>query len=227
MKALALVLVSVSLFGTQSFAKEINPYFDFHLDSVEIVKSQEFTTYSTEVDFNPCQEVVSMSMLTDTVSLNKIINLGVKVYKFIEKNKPVVTTQSAYSTATPQGIRCWETLESWSAPESRTYRYSYKNGFGVTVVDFEFKLVFTYGGQLDGYGNYLTHVQMMPTKVDVAWGYTLDASAKILDPVNLGTVEDPIGGLEAQITWTIDTIVKHGEKTVPIFVDGLGRVKQL
>jgi hypothetical protein len=239
----ALALVNSQTAEASSTLK--SRYSDFYLDNVEVVESEESEIDALGLLQPGCQEAFELDAQTNFVMaaddggfsisdlkdfgvvVDEVINLGTKIWTLIEKNKPVVSAKSAMASATPQGIRCWQTLENWSAPTSVTYRYTYKNLYRMTVVDFEFKVIYTYGGQLLGTGRYLTNVQVVPTHLDVAWGYTFNAVAKIQQPVNLGTKANPVAGLESQINWTIDTVVKHGETTVPVFVDGLGNAKTL
>ncbi|MCB0393289.1 MAG: hypothetical protein KDD25_01945 [Bdellovibrionales bacterium] len=231
MKIISVLLgiTSFVLISSGARAAEQDPSLDFYLHSVEVkddVDVPELDTFSFDANCVENSAVFSIEGLSE-IPIDEIINIGTKVWTLIEKNRPVVSSQLASASAMPAGIKCWQTLENWSAPKAKSYRYSYKNLFGVTVIDFEFKVVYSYGGQLDGKGKYLTNVQVLPTHVEVAWGYTFNAVAKIQAPINLGNGVNPVAGLESQMTWTIDTVVKHLDQSQPVFVTGNGEITTL
>ncbi len=109
------------------------------------------------------------------ISVEQIINIGERVWKFLQDNRPVVNAKTMYANALPRGIQCWDELDSWQRPRSEVYRASYYNGFGMSVVDLEFRLVFTWGGQVNSQGRYLTNVTVQYRKLDVAPFFNVDA----------------------------------------------------
>jgi len=54
----------------------------------------------------------------------------------------------------------------------------------MNVVDFTFRVVFLYGGNYQGKGKYLTGITVIPSNVDVMWGYKFDCKVSIPDTVN-------------------------------------------
>lgn len=159
--------------------------------------------------------------------LDKIINMGKKVWTLVEANKPVVNVQLNTANALPANLPSWQSLGGWQTPVSKVYRVSYKNMYGMNVVDFSYRILYTYGGNAKGKGRYLTHVTLVPHQLDVAWGFTFNAEAKIPSVVNAGTSEDPVGAMELMLSWKVNTVMKHSESTASYFVRGDGQFVDL
>jgi hypothetical protein len=130
-----------------------------------------------------------------------VINTGLKVWKIIADNKPVVDIQTQYATALPLGVTQWQHMEGWQIPKSDTYHLTAKNLVGLTVINVRYQVLRTYGGSYKGKGKYLTAVGVQPLLVDVAWGYHFSMDAFIPDEsiVNVGRADDPIAALTAQV----------------------------
>jgi hypothetical protein len=139
-----------------------------------------------------------------------VINTGLKVWKIIADNKPVVDIQTQYATALPLGVTQWQHMEGWQIPKSDTYHLTAKNLVGLTVINVRYQVLRTYGGSYKGKGKYLTAVGVQPLLVDVAWGYHFSMDAFIPDEsiVNVGRADDPIAALTAQVKWRISTPVQ-------------------
>lgn len=161
------------------------------------------------------------------IVLDQIINFGKKIWAIVEANKPVVNYKTDRADAMPAGIQTWQNLETWNAPQAKVYRATYKNLFGMTVVDFAFRVLFTSGGSYKGKGQYLTHVTIVPANLNVAWGYNFDAQATIPSVVNNGTQAEPVAGMELLMNWTVKTVMKHHQSTMSFFVRGDGQFTNL
>jgi len=223
-----LLLVASSWVAQAQEEREVAAgYYDFELATVEVVESELDASEVRALSQSACDEPTTMDALDGIIDLNRILNVGAKVWKIIQDNKPVVESKSAIANALPFGVTCWETLTNWKYPVARSYRYKYKNGFGMTVVNIQFKVIATPGGQYKGRGSYLSNVSVFPETLDVAWGYKVEANATMLTPVNMGTELYPIAGMEAQINWAVDTPLKHMQSTNAVFVSGLGQIREL
>jgi hypothetical protein len=158
---------------------------------------------------------------------DKLIALGEKIYKIIEKGKPVVTMNSTPVSVLPKDEKGGYVdafyLENWKAPKSQKFRVITKNYLGMTPASFEFMLIYTYGGSLNGKGKYLTGAQIKPTAVDVKWGYKLDASFKVQSIMNQGTNEDPVAAAVLMIDYRIWTILQDTSHNKTFFVNGKGQ----
>lgn len=161
---------------------------------------------------------------TDGADIGAWVTLGEKLWELIVANKPVVNVSSQRISVLPANQQDWRQMEQWQVPASKTYVFEAKNGFGMTVIKHAYTLTFNYGGKFQGKGSYLANATIIPSEIDVLWGYTLNSKVIVAEPVNLGTLENQIPGVELQIKWSIDTVVKHSEQSSSYFVRGDGQV---
>lgn len=191
----------------------------FTIGEVEIID------YETETSFVLPMSQEQPADLSDIgKDITEIINIGKKIWKIIEANRPVVNVKTDSATILPVGIQSALQLEGWSMPQSKRYGVAYKNLFGMEVVKFDFRFIYTYGGSLDGKGKYLANVTMVPADLQVSWGFKFNADAKVVNMVNVGTKEDPVVGAELLLDWSVDTVFKHQRQTVDFFVQGDGKL---
>lgn len=155
--------------------------------------------------------------------MNQLINYGKQLWKVIEENKPVVNVTENTANALPKGVQCWTDLESWQAPNYKTYRVSYENMLGVTVVDFQFQLFFSYGGKVNGKGNYLANVTVAPMNLDVVWGFQMNAMVEVGQVLNVGSHDNPTAGMELTMKWETKSPLKDSRGQVRYFVQGDGQ----
>jgi len=161
------------------------------------------------------------------VIIDKIINIAERIWKIIEANKPVVDINTTYANAVPDGITHWAQLAGWEQPKGTRYGFYAKNLYGVKVIDVEFIVFRTCGGNYKGKGKYLNSVTSLPVKADVAWAYKLTIDAEVPSVANVGTSEDPIASMMANLKWQIDTAVKHSEGTWVYYLQGDGVFREL
>ncbi len=163
------------------------------------------------------------------VLIEKIINIAEKIWAIIEKNAPVVNINTQYATAVPDGITAWTQLQSWSRPRTYTYGFYAENLYGVTVLDVQYKVAYTYGGNYNGKGKYLTGVTVIPEKVDLAWGYKFSMNAQVPDStvVNVGTHTDPKAAMQLKLNWRISTAIKSSDGTSVYYIEGDGRFSEI
>ncbi len=161
------------------------------------------------------------------VILDKIIAIGDKIWKIIERNKPVVNQNYKALSLVPEGATKWEQLEQWQMPKTKVYSMNYKNGFGMSVVTFDYRIAFTYGGSVNGKGAYLSQIQIEPALLNVAWGYTFNANGEVVNPTNAGTKANPIAAAELRMNWRVNTVLKHSEESSRFYVRGDGLFKDL
>lgn len=159
---------------------------------------------------------------------NQIIALGEKIYKIIEKGKPVLQTAYAPISVIPKAkdgspVDMFQT-SNWSRPVTRSYEISYKNGFNMSVVKFKFTLIFSYGGKYLDKGKYITAAQIVPSDVEVAWGYSVSATMNLDSIMNHGSIVDPLAGANLRLNYKIDTVVKAEERNILFYIGGDGKV---
>jgi hypothetical protein len=162
-------------------------------------------------------------------TIDQIVNLYQKIWSIIEENKPVVNINTQFAAAIPQGITSWTQLAGWQGPKSYQYHISAKNLYGITTIDVTYLVVYSYGGNYNGHGKFLTGVSVQPVNVDVLWGYTFAMSASVPDSsiVNAGTQTDPVAAMQLVIDTTISTVLKSSGNNSVIYLRGDGYFQDL
>lgn len=211
------------------------------ITSEEIHKVSETTlppqTFST-MDFGNCASPNAIKPMTPPsnpmpdlsplgdISLGDIVNLGQTLWSFIQNSRPVVNARTMTANALPQGTTCWTNLENWQAPRSDTYQVVYKNLFGIKVVNMEFSLIYSYGGQVHGLGRYLMNATVQYRNLQVAWGgFHVNADVAVPTVMNVGTKANPVAGMQLNVHWVV-TGLNHIERTASFFIAGDGRPTQ-
>jgi hypothetical protein len=161
------------------------------------------------------------------ISPTVLVNLGRQAWKVVEANRPVANVNLQSASIVPQGVNEWQALEGWQAPRSRVFRTSYKNAYGMTVVQFDYRLTYTYGGSIAGTGRYLAQVSVAPADISVAWGYTLNAEAKVPVITNAGTHQSPIAAAQVEVNWKVDTVLRSIQKGQAFYVRADGQMIDL
>lgn len=159
--------------------------------------------------------------------LDRIIAIGDKIWKIIERNKPVVNLSSQHVDLLPDGARSWNQLQGWKTPQSRVYQTLYKNAYGMNVVEFNYRVIFTPGGNVNGKGQYLARVEIEPAVVNVAWGYKFSAQGEVFNPTNAGTRQSPIAAMELRLNWQVNTVLRHMQESTRFYVRGDGLFENL
>ncbi len=161
------------------------------------------------------------------VVVDKIINIGKKIWAIVDAGRPVVNVKVDTANALPAGVRCWDELEGWQVPTSKLYEMSYINGFNSPVVTFNFRVSFISGGKYKGQGQYITLASVQPAKIDVGWGFRFDAVATVPMVFNQGTKADPLAGMQLAMNWQIRTVIQEIQQAENFFVNGQGVLQKL
>jgi hypothetical protein len=159
--------------------------------------------------------------------VDKIINIGKKIFAIVQAGKPVVNIRTDVATALPSGARCWTDLEGWQMPESKVYEVAFENAYGMEVVKMSYRVLWLPGGQVNDVGQYIGYATMTPVSVDVSWGFSLNAQVSIPTVFNMGSKKDPIAGMQMNMQYQIESPLTTIQEAQAYFVDGKGRYKQL
>lgn len=143
--------------------------------------------------------------------LDDVVNLGKDVWKVIEANQPVANIRNDYASAIPRGADRLEDIAGFSDLQYKSYNYTAKNLYGITVVDVTYTIVHMYGGSVHGKGQYLDSVGIVPSNVQVLWGYAVDLEVKHVATQNVGTHEDPIASIVMEMMLSVKTVLKKDE----------------
>ena len=161
------------------------------------------------------------------VDITSLITLGKNVWTFVVNNKPKADYKSLRGSIVPGGLDSWRQLSGWSKKKSvvKIYRVEFKNVFGKTAGGFDYRISYYYGGGLKGKGKYLGQIAFTPNNIKLHTDRQVKIRAELLDPINLGTEEDPIAGVSLIVTWSSPTTTRYGMSSAEYFIDGNGEIR--
>lgn len=142
------------------------------------------------------------------VLIDKIINLGQKIWTIVQAGKPVLEANYTYANALPKGVKSSSDLDGFSAIHATTYRMHGVNLLGITVYDFTYSLVHRHSGSYNGKGQYLDNVTVLPQNISLLWGYTMNAKVAAVSVVNIATKDAPVAGLGMELEVKVSTVLK-------------------
>lgn len=233
------ILFTVLFFALHSFAVSQLDQKHLTLDRYQIQKIQspisfEANSLQNSMNFTEkCQPQNNSRLkslnanIFSEIAIDEVINLGEKVWDIVKEGAPVVTTEINRASALPAGVDCWMELSGWQTPKSQLYRVTYQNLYGMTVVDFKFRVIFSYGADVNGKGRYIANATIMPADLHVTWGYNFNAQVHIPLVFNAGTKEAPIAGMQLEVKWNISTPLNYKEKSEVFYITGDGQLQKL
>lgn len=161
-----------------------------------------------------------------------IILAGAKAWNVIVKNRPSADLASAYASAIPGFSYNWQELESWQKV-TRKYRFTIDHWLQGRTVDITYELSYYYGsitmpgGDLRK-GHYLINFVIKPISIDLDWGWQVGLKVNMSHPMNVGTAEEPVAMLSADLQWQyakiLSTKPEIGMNTVSL--DGFGNLNE-
>lgn len=150
--------------------------------------------------------------------------IGEKIYKVVEKGQPVLNIDTQTWSVLPKNVSEARSLTEWKEPVRIAYGLSAKNLYGVEVINVRYIVQFVPGGKYEGKGSYLSHISVIPSTIDVAWGYTLNIKAEAREALNAGTAENPIAAFSTDVKVEVKTLLKTSVNTLTTFMTGGGKI---
>lgn len=157
--------------------------------------------------------------------VDKVINIGQKIWNVIEKGKPTAKYSNSKATALPANATRWDQLANWQTPRSKVISIIYKNFYGMEVVRFTYRITLLYGGSVRGTGRYIGYAAVEPVEITTSYMYDFNAVARVDAVYNTGTSLNPVAGMILNISWTVETVVKKITETHTYNLDGLGNIE--
>lgn len=231
-----LILTSLSAPAAQQQKIHLSAKTKKHLSiaSVEVIDETEKYADSLDMlEYNYFLNKESSTPITDTLNgtldqvdliVDKVINIGQKIWAVVEKGRPVSSYTTSKATALPANALRWDQLENWQAPKSKVISVVYKNMYGIEVVKFTYRIILLYGGSVNGVGKYIGYASVEPLEMTTAYMYTFNASATVDTVFNMGTSKDPLAAMVLNIKWTVETVLKKSTVTHTYTLDGLGNI---
>lgn len=204
--SLAVMLIASSVMATP-VSVSFNEELEIHqfVEAIETPKDFDKNLskpmiHRSEIDLNEVE-----------VLFDQLVNLGKKMWALVENNRPVVNVNYMYANALPKGVRSSEELDHFSELQHVSYRVYGQNLYGITVYDLTYSLVHRFGGSYQGRGKFLENVAVVPSHLDVMWGYNVNYNVEKVSVVNTGTRENPVGAILLETNFKVSTVLKSSE----------------
>lgn len=198
--------------------------------TVEVLDvTTQYDNYSSDYEYNILANDWISNPIEGTLDkvdliVDKVINIGQKIWNVVEKGKPVANYSSSGATALPANATRWDQLENWRAPRSKVISVIYKNAYGMEVIRFTYRILLLYGGTVNGVGKYIGYAAVEPLEMTTAYMYTFNVKAAVEAVYNMGTKQNPLAGMILNINWTVETVLKKSTMTHTYNLDGLGNI---
>lgn len=225
LKSLIIAPFLLSLLLSNSFAATLEKNDPAYLiDSVTVTEVEPLTVSPTaELPTNPLGEVIAV--------IDSLIALGKKIWPIIEAGRPVINNKLIPAISILPHIEgenpTLNNMSNWSVPKVRSYRVSFKNGWGSEVVGFTYTLYWQYNGAYKGVGKYVTNLKVQASEIYTAWGFNFDATSELIGISNVGGAEAPVASGIIQVAYTVKGMMNEVRSAQSFYVDGDGNFQVL
>ncbi len=161
--------------------------------------------------------------------INQLLVIGEKIWKIVEGGRPVANvanmkTVDVLPSSEGKSLKAFD-LSGWSLPRVKGFKVEIKNGFGMKVITFHYRLFYSYGGTLDGSGAYLSGVTVEPRIVSPAWGFSFDVETHVVNVANIGNKNTgETAALTLQLRYRAKSVVSDVTRTETYTFVGDGRL---
>lgn len=173
-----------------------------------------------------------------------IVNGGVQAWNVINSGKPDANLSSSYASAIPGFGFNWANFSGWKKKEV-IYTYTVTNLMQVDVIKIKYAISFYYNGQnLVGAGtpdnpetalvqrktpegHYITNFTVRPLSMNIKWGWKFSLNVRMSDPMNVGTSDNAVAHLQADLNYTVGTPFSSNGGMWTYDVTGLGQFRDL
>jgi hypothetical protein len=191
---------------------------------------QTFDTLDEANTTDPCLQLAkdpntkAMTLKASDVNLVDIVNIGKTIWKIVENGQSKVNLNLVEANALPAGAVCWNQLEQWNKiPKSKLVHVWYENYLGLKVIDFTYRVTYSYGGKVEGKGLYLANISVKPANLNVLWGgFNFDVTVSAGTPLNIGTMTNPIAGIQLDVEWRASSPLVKSFQSDSLFIGADG-----
>jgi len=185
MKSLLLtVTVSILVLSPSAFAakKKHNAKLASIVASVEVKDvTDQYDAIPTENDSLPMETAGRSADFEESIAgaaayldaadviVDKVINIGTKIWNVLEKGRPTFNLSSIQANALPQGAKHWTQLQRWNQPTSKVYSVTAKNIYGYEILRFDYRIILLAGGDVGGVGRYIGYATVQPVTVNIPY----------------------------------------------------------
>jgi hypothetical protein len=204
---------------------------DLVVTTTEIPSSNKSMMFAEDELTNPFDPIERAGKIVAVA--RDVVALGEEIYTLVQKGKPSIQTDYAPVSVVPKDPTTREVvdvfdLEGFSAPVMKQFNTVIKSRMtGMTVVNFTYKVMYSYNGSYNGKGKYLTSVQVVPASVSVSYGWDFKATMRVIQVMNHGTRENPVGGVVVALNYSMKSWGRAEERTDTFHIAGNGALKNL
>lgn len=157
--------------------------------------------------------------------IGAIVNAGKTAWDIVKDNKAQSGASSSFCSAVPKKLKFTE-LSGWKT-KSGSWKFIRMTGFNTVAVEVELVYSFDYNGstaKVPG-AKFVNNFACYAKNVDVFWGYDVNINATVKgNPINVGTLEAPIGAVPLLVTATSSTVIRSASKTWLMRARGDGKM---
>jgi len=159
-----------------------------------------------------------------------IVMAGFKVWNVIVNGRPSADLASAYASAIPGFAFDWDTLKDWRKV-TRKYRFTADNFIQGRAMDIVYEVSFFHGavptpGAAGRKGHYITNFTVKPLQTHLKWGWKVSMEVAMSDPMNVGSKEEPVAWLNADLKWQYKKPLGGDIGVNSITIDGTGKLTE-
>lgn len=195
----------------------------YTVESVTITEVEPLVLPMAELPTNPLGEVIAV--------IDSLIALGKKIWPIIEAGRPVINNKLIPAISILPNLEgqnpTLNQMSNWSVPKVRSYRVSFKNGWGSEVVGFTYTLFWQYNGDFKGAGKYVTNLKVQASEIYTSWGFNFDATSELVGISNVGSSEEPVASGIIQVAYTVKGLMNEVRSAQSFYVDGVGNFQVL
>ena len=158
------------------------------------------------------------------LDINGWIAIGNTILNLITSNQPTVTSTLQPLSILPQSQPDWTQMSGWSAPVVQPCVIALVNSRGESTYSIPFTISFNANGNLSGAGHFIANLHAEPGQFQANAFYRVDLSTSVQSAVNMGTVANPIPGVEMDAALVVHTMLTDKRIVKKYFIRGDGRV---
>jgi len=155
-----------------------------------------------------------------------IVAIGEKAWDLVKNNKAVVDYSEDWAGAVPQDyVDDWASLYGWEDQKSEEFRFHYKVG-GDTVSELKWKYTWSAKGRdSNDVGEYIMNGGCTIEKLYARAGQTLNSKVSSRSPLNYGTPDQPIAGIDIELSFTSASAFNSETTTCTVTIRGDAKYK--
>jgi hypothetical protein len=221
---IATLLLTATLGNFAHAETKIDP--SLFIDSVSVSEVEPLTQTlnpTAELPTNPIGEVIAV--------IDSMIAIGKKIWPIIDAGRPVINNKLIPAISILPHLEgenpTLNQMSNWSIPKVRSYRVSFKNGWGSEVVGFTYTLYWQHSGDYKGVGKYVTNLKVQASEIYTSWGFNFDATSELAGISNVGSTEAPVASGIIQVAYIVKGLVNEVRAAQSFYVDGNGNFQVL